>query len=139
MQRTVRTFSLENTLNSKDKLLAWAQQYETAVWLDSNEYEQKYSSFDGILAVEEFTSIKTDYLDAFEKLKEYQSTTQDFIFGYIGYDVKNDVEDLTSSNFDGLDFSDLFFFQPQKVIVSQRKSNRVPLFENDRRRDRIGF
>lgn len=116
MQRTVRTFSLENTLNSKDKLLTWAQQYDTAVWLDSNEYEQKYSSFDGILALEEFTSIKTDFLNAFEKLKEYQSTTQDFIFGYIGYDVKNDVESLTSFNFDGLGFSDLFFFQPQKVL-----------------------
>lgn len=116
MQRTVRTFSLANTLNLKDKLLAWAQQYTTAVWLDSNEYEQTYSSFDGILAVEEFTSIKTDAYNAFEKLKEYQSITQDFIFGYIGYDVKNDVESLSSSNFDGLGFDDLFFFQPQKLI-----------------------
>lgn len=116
MQRTVRTFSLKHRLNSKDKLLAWAQQYDTAVWLDSNAYEQKYSSFDAILAVDEFTSIKTDYHQAFEKLKEYQSTTQDYIFGYIGYDVKNDTEELTSANFDGLEFADLFFFQPQKIL-----------------------
>ncbi len=116
MQRTVRTFSLEHRLNSKDKLLAWAQQYDTAVWLDSNAYDQKYASFDAILAVEEFTSIKTDHHNAFEKLKEYQSTTQDFIFGYIGYDVKNDTEELTSSNIDELGFSDLFFFQPQKIL-----------------------
>jgi len=116
MQRTVRTFSLDNALNLKDKLLTWAQQYNTVIWLDSNEYEQKYSSFDGILALEEFTSIKTDSYNAFDKLKEYQSTTQDFIFGYIGYDVKNDVERLTSSNFDGLGFADLFFFQPQKLL-----------------------
>ena len=116
MQRTVRTFSLEHPLNSKDKLLAWAQQYETAVWLDSNAYDQKYASFDAILAVEEFTSIKTDYHNAFEKFKEYQSTTQDFIFGYIGYDVKNDTEELTSSNIDELGFADLFFFQPQKIL-----------------------
>jgi len=116
MQRTVHTFSLEHQLNSKDKLLAWAQQYDTAVWLDSNAYAQKYSSYDAILAVEEFTSIKTDYDKAFEKLKEYQSITQDFIFGYIGYDVKNDTEQLHSANFDGLGFADLFFFQPQKIL-----------------------
>jgi para-aminobenzoate synthetase component 1 len=116
MQRTVRTFSLKHRINSKDKLLAWAQQYDTAVWLDSNAYEQKYSNYDAILAVEEFTSIKTDYIHAFEKLKEYQSTTQDFIFGYIGYDVKNDTEELGSANFDGLEFADLFFFQPQKTL-----------------------
>lgn len=116
MQRTQRTFSLEGITNVKDKLLAWAQQYNTAIWLDSNEYSQTYSSYESILAVEEFTAIKTDFYQAFDKLKEYQSTTQDYIFGYISYDVKNDVESLTSKNFDGLDFADLYFFQPQKLL-----------------------
>ena len=116
MQRTVRTFSIESVPNIKDHLLSWAQQFEIVAWLDSNEYHQNYSSFDSILAVEEFTAIKTDYLNAFDKLKEYQSTTQDYLFGYISYDVKNDTEELTSENYDGLDFADLYFFQPQKII-----------------------
>ncbi len=116
MQRTTRTFSLEQVSNFKDKMLAWAQQFDTVVWLDSNAYKQEYSSFDAVLAIEEFTSIKTDSYHAFDKLKEYQSISQDFVFGYIGYDVKNDIEELTSSNFDGLKFSDLFFFQPQKIL-----------------------
>lgn len=116
MQRTIRTFSLDSSIHLKDKLLAWAQQYETAVWLDSNHHEQNYSTYESILAVDEFTGIKTDAHNAFEKLKEYQSTTQDYIFGYIGYDVKNDTENLNSSNFDGLDFPDIYFFQPQKLL-----------------------
>ncbi|QOD60232.1 anthranilate synthase component I family protein [Polaribacter haliotis] len=116
MQRTIRTFSVENISNFKQNLLSWSQQFETAIWLDSNNYEQQYSSFDGALAVEEFTSIKTDYHQAFDKLKEYQTITKDYIFGYISYDVKNDVEQLSSKNFDGLDFADLFFFQPQKLL-----------------------
>ncbi|MFD0993516.1 aminodeoxychorismate synthase component I [Tenacibaculum geojense] len=114
--RTVQTFNIDNPKAFKDKLLAWSQQFETIVWLDSNNYNQTYTSFDAALAVEEFTSIKTDYLNAFEKLKEYQSYTKDYIFGYISYDVKNDVEKLSSTNFDGLYFDDLFFFQPQKLI-----------------------
>ena len=116
MQRTIRTFSIESIPEIKKKLLNWAQQYETTIWLDSNEYHQSYGTFDSILAVDEFTSIKTDYFHAFEKLKEYQSTTQDYIFGYLSYDIKNDTEQLTSQNYDGLHFSDLFFFQPQKII-----------------------
>ena len=116
MQRTIRTFSIDLVPNIKEKLLSWAQQYETAIWLDSNQYHQSYSSFDSALAVEEFTGIKTDYDQAFHKLKEYQSTTQDYIFGYISYDVKNATEDLTSENHDGLDFPDLYFFQPQKIL-----------------------
>jgi len=96
--------------------LIWAQQFEAISWLDSNQYHQKYSSFDAILAVDEFTSIKTDYTNAFEALKEYQSITKDYLFGYLSYDLKNDVEKLTSNNFDGLHFADLYFFQPQRII-----------------------
>ena len=122
MQRTIRTFSIDNSQVFKQNLLFWAQQFETAIWLDSNNYKQQYASFDAALAVEEFTSIKTDYVNAFEKLKEYQTITKDYIFGYISYDVKNDVENLTSNNFDGLDFADLYFFQPQKLFFIKDNS-----------------
>ncbi|MEE9408339.1 MAG: aminodeoxychorismate synthase component I [Polaribacter sp.] len=122
MQRTLRTFSVDNIEGFKQNLLNWSQQYETIVWLDSNQYNQQYSSFDCALATDEFTSIKTDYFNAFEKLKEYQTITKDYIFGYISYDVKNDVERLSSNNFDGLDFADLYFFQPKKLIFIKDNS-----------------
>lgn len=114
--RTEHTFFLENPSDFKKRLLKWGQTHETVTFLDSNNYEQQYSSFDCVLAVEEFTSIKTDYFDAFEKLKEYQSYSKDYLFGYLSYDVKNDTEKLYSENFDGLDFPDLYFYQPQKII-----------------------
>ena len=60
--------------------------------------------------------LKTDVHNAFEKIREYQEVTKDWIFGYLSYDLKNDVEDLKSSNLDGLNFPDLYFFQPQKLI-----------------------
>jgi len=116
MQRTTKTFTVDHISKFKEQLLIWAQQFETVLWLDSNNYKQQYSNFEGCLAVEEFTSIKTDYFNAFEKLKEYQTITKDYIFGYISYDVKNDVEQLSSKNYDGLNFADLYFFQPQKLF-----------------------
>lgn len=120
-ERTQSNFKIEQPTIFKQKLFAWAKQFETAIWLDSNDYQQKYSSFDYCLAVEEFTAIKTDYHNAFDKLKEYQNYTNDYIFGYISYDVKNDTEKLTSTNFDGLNFADLYFFQPQKLIFIKGK------------------
>ena len=72
----------------------WAQQFDDVVWLDSNNDNQKYSSYDAVLAVDAFTSIKTDYINAFDKLNEYQSITQDWLFGYLTYDLKNDIEVL---------------------------------------------
>lgn len=123
MQRTILTFSVDNTKEFKQNLLVWGQQFDNVVLLDSNNYKQQYTSFDCVLAADDFTSIKTDYYNAFTTLNEYQLLTKDYIFGYISYDVKNDVEQLSSSNFDGLLFADLFFFQPKKLIFL--KGNRA--------------
>jgi para-aminobenzoate synthetase component 1 len=97
--------------------LIWSQQFDEVIWLDSNNYEQKYGSYDAILAVEAFTSIQTDYEDGFEKLKEYQTLVGDWIFGYLTYDLKNDVEPIDSNNSDRLEFPDLSFFQPKKLFL----------------------
>ena len=101
----------------KTQLLAWAQQFEEIVWLDSNDYLQPHSNYDALLAVDAFTSIQTDAVNGFSKLKDYQSITNDWIFGYLSYDLKNDVEPLKSQNFDGLQFPDLCFFQPKKLFL----------------------
>jgi para-aminobenzoate synthetase component 1 len=101
----------------KQQLLFWGQQFREIIFMDSNEYPQQYSSYDCILAVDAFTSIKTDYNSAFEDLKQYQQITKDWLFGYLSYDLKNDVEHLKSDNFDGLGFPDLFFFQPKKIFL----------------------
>ncbi|WP_433836372.1 anthranilate synthase component I family protein [Flavobacterium anhuiense] len=101
----------------KEQLLSWAQQFREVVFLDSNSYPQQYSNFDCILAVDAFTSLQTDYYNAFEDLKQYQQNTKDWLFGYLSYDLKNDTEKLESNNFDGLGFPDLFFFQPKKIFI----------------------
>ncbi|WP_341215977.1 anthranilate synthase component I family protein [uncultured Wocania sp.] len=115
----MRTTFFHKTKSSKvfkNQLLAWAQQFEDVVWLDSNNYEQNYSNYDAVMAVDAFTSIKTDFYNGFEKLKEYQTLVNDWVFGYLTYDLKNDVEALSSNKFDGLEFPDLYFFQPKKLF-----------------------
>jgi para-aminobenzoate synthetase component 1 len=101
----------------KAQLLNWSQAFREIVFLDSNDHHDAYSSYDCVLAVDAFTSLKTDYANAFEDLKQYQQTTKDWLFGYLSYDLKNDVEALQSNNFDGLDFPDLYFFQPKKLFL----------------------
>ena len=115
--RTTIIKNIENSLSFKKHLLTWAQQFREVVFMDSNDYPRDYSSYDCILALDAFTSIKTDYHNAFDDLKQYQQITKDWLFGYLSYDLKNDIEDLHSNNFDGLDFPDLFFFQPKKMFL----------------------
>jgi len=123
--RTVITKDISQFSEFKNQLLQWANQHREVVFLDSNQYHQKYSSYDAVLAVDAFTSIKTDYENAFQDLYQYQSQTKDWLFGYLSYDLKNDTEALQSNNFDGLAFPDLFFFQPKKLFLI--KENQIEI------------
>ena len=69
--RFVRTSVVKHIQSPNDfktKLLHWANQFREVVVLDSNNYEQHYSSYDLVLAVEAFTSIQTDYQNAFDAI-----------------------------------------------------------------------
>ncbi|HRE77134.1 MAG TPA: anthranilate synthase component I family protein [Flavobacterium sp.] len=125
MLRATKVFTIENPEIFKQKLLIWGNLFREIVFLDTNNYHQKYANYDAVLAVDAFTSVKTDYFNAFEDLHQYQTHTKDWLFGYLSYDLKNDTEVLKSKNFDGLEFPDLFFFQPKKLFFL--KDNQVEL------------
>ena len=108
---------IDNPKLFKQQLLTWSQSFREVAFLDSNSHADCYSNYDCLLAVDALTSVKTDHFNSFENLKQYQQTTQDWLFGYLSYDLKNDVEVLYSANFDGLQFPDLFFFQPKKLFL----------------------
>lgn len=118
--RINKQIELKNVALVKEQLLFWGNQFRECVVLDSNSelnINQHYETFDFVLAVEAFTSIQTDYVNGFEKLNEYQKHTKDWLFGYLTYDLKNDIENLISTNQDQLFFPDLFFFQPKKLFI----------------------
>ena len=118
--RTIVIKSLSIPATFKAQLLHWANQFREIVFLDSNSefnQNQTYKNYDFVLAVDAFTSIKTDTQNAFDDLNQYQNQTNDWLFGYLSYDLKNDIEALKSENFDGLQFPDLFFFQPKKIFL----------------------
>lgn len=121
--RKHKSVLIKDISSFKEKLLLWSQQFDDAVWLDSNNYQNLNTEYDAVLAVDAMTSIQSDYHDAFDKLHEYQTKTNDWIFGYLSYDLKNDIEQLASNNFDGLEFPELYFFQPKKIFLI--KGNRL--------------
>lgn len=114
--RRAKEIEVNDIPDFKIKLLKWAQSYSEVTWLDSNQCSQAYSNFDAVLAVDAFTSLQTGFDQAFAQLHDYHLKTSDWIFGYLSYDLKNNLEDLESSNFDGLRFPELFFFQPKKLF-----------------------
>lgn len=124
MKRISQNFHVSDTELFKKKILQWAQQFREVVYLDSNNHTSSYNVIDAVLAVDAFTMIQTDDSSAFTQLEEYQRNANDWLFGYLSYDLKNNVENCTSKNFDGLEFPELAFFQPKKLFFFEENKVR---------------
>jgi para-aminobenzoate synthetase component 1 len=48
-----------------------------------------------------------------------EATQKSWLFGFFGYDLKNEVENLSSGNADNLDFPEMLFFEPEWVFAVQ--------------------
>ncbi len=100
---------------------------------DSNEeYNDKntlqYSKLIAVGSKEDLTL--NDGKNIFEKVQQFYDARKGWLFGYVTYDVKNNIETLQSGNSDGLDFPLLHFFVPK--VVLQIISNSISAFyDND--------
>ena len=55
--------------------------------------------------------------NSFEKLYNFHSDKKDWLFGYFSYDLKNEIEQLTSKNYDNISADNLLFFIPEYVFL----------------------
>jgi para-aminobenzoate synthetase component 1 len=101
----------------KQKALLWANQFETCCCFDSNEYTDPYSKYDFLLAAGARHQLNTNTGNAFQSLKDFYESNKGWLFGILGYDLKNELEELSSSQEDQLAFPDLFFFVPDYLLA----------------------
>ncbi|TWR27618.1 anthranilate synthase component I family protein [Mucilaginibacter pallidiroseus] len=101
----------------KQKAFQWANTFDTLCYLDSNNFTDPYGKFDTLIAVGAKAQVKANAGNAFDQLNHFKAQNPGFITGFFGYDLKNEVEVLSSGNYDGLTFPDLYFFAPEIVIT----------------------
>ena len=139
------TVSLSDIETFKAKALAWANHFRVVCLLDSNNYPHKnYTSKEWVLAIDATEEIACNE-NAFDALKEFQAKANATIFGFLSYDLKNEIENLESGNDDGLKFPELFFFKPRyvfeisgdKLTVNRNYPETFELIERIRQQDTI--
>jgi para-aminobenzoate synthetase component 1 len=111
------SFTIKDIATAKQQVLNWANRFDICCFFDSNSYVSGYGSYECLLAAGVKKSIKANAGNAFEQLKVFHSENPDWLFGHLGYDLKNETEHLTSTHFDGVQFPDLFFFIPEYIIL----------------------
>ncbi len=123
------SFPISNFTEFRNKMLNWVQPFNIFCLLDNSQYHFETPAFECLLAVGCRRKLAFSAGTAFDSLKHFCSTEKDWLFGHLGYDLKNETELLTSDNFDGLHFPDAFFFVPE--IILQLKESRLTIFCED--------
>jgi para-aminobenzoate synthetase component 1 len=100
----------------KQKALAWAADFDTVCYLDSNDFNDPYGKFDSLIAIGAKSELTANAGDAFEQLSAFKISNTGYITGFFGYDLKNETENLQSNHPDYLDFPDMYFFAPETLI-----------------------
>ncbi|WP_317127563.1 anthranilate synthase component I family protein [Mucilaginibacter kameinonensis] len=108
---------VNNLPEFRKKALQWAASFDTLCYLDSNGFNDPYSKFDTLIAAGSRAELTANAGDAFDRLDEFRKNNPGWMTGFLGYDLKNEIEALTSANPDGLKFSDLYFFVPEHLIL----------------------
>lgn len=120
------TFTIDNFNEFRTKMLNWVKPFNIFCLLDNNSYQLDKPAFDCLLAVGCKASLRLTAGNALDHLKQFSLLQQDWLFGHLGYDLKNETEQLSSKNFDGIGLDDLHFFVPE--IVLQLNKNVLTIF-----------
>lgn len=73
-------------------------------------------SMECLLAAGVKRSIQVNAGNALGQLQQFKEQSKGWLFGHLGYELKNEMEQLSSSHQDNIGFPDLFFFEPEVIV-----------------------
>lgn len=114
MKRIIKSFSKVDFQSLKQKIIYHSRAYDHSVLLNSNsqltenEFIYAYGCID-LLSSSNQSLKKLDNL-IYDK---------DWLFGFFSYDLKNEIENLVSSNFTFHSIPNISFFKPKVVVIAK--------------------
>ncbi len=92
----------------------------------------------GLLAFGEGKMIQCVVGQAIKKLESFlQSNPNEYVFGWLGYDLKNEFEKLNSNNPNSIEFPDLCFWIPKYVI--EIKNEKIIFLKGEKCSESLDF
>lgn len=103
-------------------MLSWANQFGIFCFLDNHDYQIGPNSIECILAAGSKRIYKADQGKALIGLQGFIDIKKGWLFGHMGYDLKNEIEETQSKNADRILFPCVSFFEPEYIIRLSGKS-----------------
>ena len=115
-------------------MLNWCNQFNICCFLDNHNYHLSHNSVECLAAAGSIHKVQAQAGTAIDQFSEFYHQHDDWMFGHLGYDLKNEIEELSSGNADHVELPDLFFFIPQFVIQLGESSISIGSIENNQQK-----
>ena len=109
VQRTAASFNVSDAQQMKKKLMSWANHFDSCCFLDNHHYQFPHHAHECLVAAGSTKKIEANAGEAFKNLREFSDQHQDWLFGHFSFDLKNEIELLSSTHPDHIGFPDLSF------------------------------
>lgn len=108
----------------RGKMLNWSKQSDIFLFLDSNDFKDKYGRYECLLAVGSIEDIQGDNDDLLASLQSVHNKQKDWVFGHICYDYKNNLEKkLSSAHTAHTGWQAMHFFRPLIVCFINKEKD----------------
>lgn len=97
-------------------MLNWANRFSIFCLLDNNRYEHELPAFECMLAAGNKRSIQLQPGKAYQQLYDFFQQQPSWLFGHLGYGLKQETEQLGSIKKEPVDFGLGFFFEPEILL-----------------------
>jgi para-aminobenzoate synthetase component 1 len=108
-------------------MLNWANRFNICCFLDNHNYDLPGKTYEGICAAGSLNSINLPAGTAFHQLQEFHQVHRDWVFGHLSFDLKNELETLSSELPDYIGFPDLHFFVPEVIVFISENELKIGL------------
>ncbi len=104
------------------KALNWANKHSYFAYFNNSQVPYPHNGFHHVLAIGAQSKLAYDEGTIFSDLRAFlnnidtNAASNDWLVGYLGYDLKNEIEKLSSSNVDRLSFPETQFFNPSHLL-----------------------
>ncbi|MGZ5248290.1 MAG: aminodeoxychorismate synthase component I, partial [Flavitalea sp.] len=97
-------------------MLNWVNRFNICVFLDNHHYISSNQNVECLAAAGSLATLQLPAGYALQQLEYFHRMHNDWLFGHLAYDLKNEIELLHSSHPDGIAFPDLSFFVPEVTL-----------------------
>ena len=99
-------------------------------------FPKEYINYDILAGIGKIDTLITNQ-NSFLELSKFHDQKKDWLFGYLSYDLKNEIEALSSNNTDNFNADNLFFFIPKYVLLLNNGVLEVQTYESKESCDRF--